>query len=96
MTTIETTQHHVGQLIRIVEGDLDRRGVLMLDRAQNLLSDVKKAKLVMSLCEQTTPADFFNAQWKRQAKSLGQIQTRLSRIIKGVRIPVDDHEATIR
>jgi hypothetical protein len=50
----------------------------------------------MEMCEETTPADFFNSKWKEQSDSLGQLKLRLELIIKGVRVPVDEHEGTIR
>ena len=61
-----------------------------------VMSAVKRGQLTMTLCEQTTPAEFFNSKWKEQSDSLGQLQTRLTRIIKGVRVPVDEHEATVQ
>jgi hypothetical protein len=87
MTTTESVQHQVDQLIETVECDLHQRGILYINRAQQLLSSVKRAQHEMGLCEQTTPADFFNAKWRQQAKSLGQLRTRLTRIIKGVHVP---------
>ncbi len=96
MSTIESTQRSIDGVIEQVQTDLDRRGILYINRAQTLLSAVKRAQLTMSLCEQTTPADFFNSKWKEQADSLGQLQTRLTRIIKGVRLPIDEHEATVQ
>jgi hypothetical protein len=95
-TTIEAAQHQIDSLLRVVQTDLDRRGVLMIDRAQLLVDAVKRAKLTMALCEQTTPSDFLNAKWGQQATALRQLETRLSRIIRGTRVPIDDHEATIR
>jgi hypothetical protein len=96
MTTTESVQSHVDQLIARVEVDLDHRGILYINRAQTLLSAVKRAQREMEVCEQTTPADFFNPKWRQQANSLGQLHTRLTRIIKGVRVPIDEHEATVQ
>lgn len=89
MTTIEHAQREIDQLLRVIESDLGGRGVLMIDRAQRLLSAARAAKLTMGLCEQTTPADFLNAKWKAQAKALQEIEVGLARIINGVRIPID-------
>ena len=94
MNTIENTEQRIAHLIRTVESDLNRRGVLMIDRAQSLLTSVKAARLNMALSEQTTPTDFFNAKWRQQATALQQCEARLQRIIRGVAIPTDDHEAT--
>lgn len=91
---VAVIQSGVGNLLRVVEADLDRRGVLMLDRAQQLLTSVKRAKLTMSLSEQMTPASFLNAKWRQQAEALQRAEIRLSRIIRGVRIPTKDERPT--
>ena len=85
MTTIESCQRHVDHLLRTVAGDLDARGVLMIDRAQSLLGAVKRAQLQRR--EQTTPPDFFNSKWRQQAKALQQCELRLQRIISGADVP---------
>lgn len=92
MTTIDRTQHEIERVIRKAEADLNSRGVLMIDRAHTLHTAVKQAKLLMELTEKTTPADFLNPRWGEQATTLQQLETRLIRIIRGVRVPTDDHE----
>jgi hypothetical protein len=80
-TTVDSVQTHVCQLVRTVERDLSARGLLMIDRAQSLLSAVKQAMLTMRLVEETTPSSFFDAKWREQAKTLHNCETRLQRII---------------
>ncbi len=58
MSTTESVQSHVDQLIARVEEDLDRRGILYICRAKTLLDAVKRGQLAMTLCEQTTPNVF--------------------------------------
>jgi hypothetical protein len=94
MTEVETAQRHIGSLIRVVDHELNRRGVLMIDRAQQLLSACRRAQIGMGLCERVTPASFFNPKWKQQARALQQAETRLVRIIRCVEVPADDHEAS--
>lgn len=91
----ESVQSRVDELIKTVECHLHQRGILYIDRAQQLLSAVRKAQHTMALCEQTTPADFFNSKWKQKSDSLGKLEMRLTHIIKGVRVPIDDHGETI-
>ena len=92
MSTIEHAQRQIDQLIGAVQSDLDRRGVLMLDHARTLITAVKAAQLNMACSERSTPADFFNAKWREQRDTLKQFETRLTRIINGTAIPMEDHE----
>jgi hypothetical protein len=92
LVTIESVQEQIGVLIRTVESDLDRRGLLMLDRARMLLTAIKSAQLNMSLCEKTTPVGFFTSKGCEQTKTLRECETRLQRIIRGTAIPMEDNE----
>jgi hypothetical protein len=65
---------------------------LKITRATDLLSAVKRARMAMASCELTTPTSFLSHQFRQRAESLGQLQTRLTNVIRGVRIPSDDHE----
>lgn len=92
MTTIAAAQRQIDGLIRVVNADLGGRGILLVSRADLLLSAVKHARQEMRLCEQVTPPDYFTPRWKQQSDELAKLEVRLSRIIRGTRIP-DDHEA---
>lgn len=95
MNTIEKLQFEVDAVIRAAENDLDKRGVLYLDRAQTLLSAMKNAQFEMAIVERNTPPDFFNTHWPEQHKQLHNLQSRLTRIINGTEpAPPCNHQRT--
>lgn len=92
MTTVEQTQLEIDRLIRTIDRELSQRGVLLISKAQDLRTAAKRALHEMTLSECVTPADFFNPKWRQQARTLQQFEIRLQRIIRGVRVPTNDHE----
>jgi hypothetical protein len=89
---IEEIQDEIGALLRTVEGDLNRRGVIYLTRAEILLSITKDAKLRIAECESRAPAGCFSFKWRKQSEALRLCESRLSGIIRGTSLPFDDNE----
>ena len=97
MITTERTEQQVAQLVEslvhVIEQELSNRGVLLIDRARELLAAAKRAQSIAAQIEAVTPLDFFPSTWREQRKTLSSLEVRLSRIIRGTAIqPPCNHQ----
>ena len=91
-TEIKEIEAGVERLIGIIEADLNKRGVLYLDRAQYLLELVKRMKVGIAETEAAMPMNFYSATWSNYRKRFDEFEKRLTRIIRGTALPLEDSE----
>lgn len=84
--TEQQVAHLMESLAHVIEQELSGRGVLLLDRARELLSAAKRAQSIAAQIEAVTPLDFFPSTWREQRNALSSLEVRLGRIIRGIRI----------
>jgi hypothetical protein len=88
---IATIATNAREVANVVDAELARR-IIYIDRARVLVGVVSDALAVMTRIEgEAVRSDFDNA-WRDLRLRLALSQSQLERIIRGVAMPIEDHE----